>query len=138
MISVRAFVLVLCVVHSGFARGVSFDALLEHPDRFHRQRVTVKGVLEVTGSVELYLWRDAGAYRRGDVKKLVTVVQRGKDIDRSLRRRPPRAPHSDANLHWVRLTGTVDTRLHGRFGDEDFQLLLTRLETLPLPRVPQR
>ena len=138
MISVRILVILSCVAHSSLAAEISFDELLRHPARFDRREVTVKGVLEMTGSVVLNLWRDASAYRRCDLKKYMSILQRGRDIDRALRKRPLRAPHSEANLHWVAVTAIVDRRYHGMFSDEDFQLVLLRMQTLPLPPVPER
>jgi hypothetical protein len=138
MINVRIVVCLLCVAHSSLAAEVSFDDLLKHPARFDRREVTVKGVLEVTGSVVLNLWRDANAYRRCDLKKNMSLLQRGKDIDQAVRTRPLRAPHSEANLHWVKVTAIVDRRFHGMFSDEAFQLVLKHMQTLPLPPVPER
>ena len=47
------------------------------------------------------------------------------------------SPDSPANLHWVKLTGVVDTTARGRIGDEPFGLLQKKIELLPSPRLKE-
>ncbi len=132
----RSFIslgLCVCFAQGVLAAEIAFDELLSHPTSFNEQHVTVTGVADVSGG-EIALWRDPAARRRADLKKVITVLQRQDEIERALRG-DGFAPHSGANLHWVKVTGIVDTGLHGRFGDEPFQLLLEKLQVLPGPRL---
>lgn len=123
----------LALARTSFALEVPFDELLKNPARFNRQEVTIEGLFEVEGD-DNYLWRDARARKQLDWKHWIHVVP-----DLSL---PPypgtnMSPDSRANLHWVRLTGIVDTTFHGRIGDEPFGLLQKKVEVLPGPRLKQ-
>jgi len=115
------------------ATEVQFDELLKDPARFNRQQVTVKGLFEVEGD-DNYLWRDVRARQHLDWKHWIHVYP---DL-----RLPPypgtnMSPDSSANLHWVKVTGVVDTSVHGRVGDEAFGLLQKKVEVLPGRRLSQ-
>jgi hypothetical protein len=127
-------ILIACLAPTAFAAEVSFDALLSEPQRYHHRQVTVTGIAEIGGGVDFALWRDADARRRGDLKKVMTVLQRQDEMERAVRSGKGIAPHSGANLRRVKVTAIVDTDLHGRFRDEPFELLLERLQVLPGPR----
>ena len=47
------------------------------------------------------------------------------------------SPDSPANLHWVKVTGVIDTSFRGRFGTERFGLLQKKIEILPGRRLKQ-
>jgi hypothetical protein len=123
--------LIACLAPGAFAADVSFDALLSEPRRYHHRHVTVTGIAEIGGGLDFALWRDAAARRHGNLKKVITVLHRQDEMERALRSGKGIAPHSGANLRWVKITGMVDTDLRGRFGDEPFQLLLEKLQVLP-------
>ena len=131
MRSFASVLAIVCFAQTSFTAEVRFDDLMRNPSRFHQQQVTVTGLAEVGYTIEL--WRDVRARHRVDLKRVITVVQR---VDEA-RRGSVIAPHSEANLYWVKVTGIVDTHLHGRVGDEPFQLLLEHLEILPGPRERQ-
>jgi hypothetical protein len=118
---------------SQFWREVQFDDLWKNPARFNHQEVTVKGLLVVEGD-DNSLWRDADSLRLLDWKHWIHVYP-----DLSL---PPypgtnMSRDSPANLHWVKLTGVVDTTARGRIGEEPFGLLQKRIEILPGPGLKQ-
>ena len=60
-------------------------------------------------------------------------------VVQDLRKKPypgtNQSPYSAANLHWAKVTGTVDMSHHGRFGDDPFGLSLEKIEVLPGPRL---
>jgi hypothetical protein len=128
-------VFIACLASGAFAADVSFDALLSEPQRYHHRQVTVTGIAEIGGGVDFPLWHDADARRHGDLKKVITVLQRRDEMERAVRSGKGIAPHSGANLRRVKVTATVNTDLHGRFGDEPFELLLEKLQVLPGPRL---
>jgi hypothetical protein len=125
---------ILCTfVRASFGVEVQFDDLLKNPARFNHQEVTVKGLLVVEGD-DNSLWQDTESLRRLDWKHWIHVYP-----DLSL---PPypgtnMSRDSPANLHWVKLTGVVDTTARGRIGEEPFGLLQKRIEILPGPRLKQ-
>jgi hypothetical protein len=115
------------------ATEVQPDPLLDHPARFDRQEIAVKGLFEVEGD-DNYLWRDARARQHFDWKHWIHVYPH--------LRLPPypgtnMSPDSPANLHWVKVTGVVDTSVHGRVGDKPFGLLQKKVEVVPGPRLSQ-
>lgn len=124
-------ILIACLAPAAFAAEVSFDALLREPQRYRHRQVTVTGIAEIGGGMDFHLWRDADARRRGDLKKVISVLQRQDEMEHAIRSGKGVAPHSDANLRRVKVTAVLDTDLHGRFGDEPFQLLLEKLQVLP-------
>jgi hypothetical protein len=105
-----------------FAAEVSFDDLMANPARYNGERVTVKG-FAATGGDDFDLWRDLRARQRFDLKRRMSVLW-------DLREQP----NGPANLRWVKVIGIVDTRYHGRVGDENFGLIKERVEVLPGPR----
>jgi len=131
-ISLPLYCTILCAsTRASFGVEVQFDDLVKNPARFNHQEVTVKGLLVVEGDSNS-LWRDAGALRRLDWKHWIHVYP-----DLSL---PPypgtkMSPDSPANLHWVKLTGIVDTTARSRIGDESFGLSQKKIEVLPGPRL---
>lgn len=124
-------ILIACLAPAAFAGEVSFDALLSDPQRYHHRQVTVTGIAEIGGGMDFPLWREADTRRRGDLKKVMSVLQRQDEMERALRSGKGIAPHSSANLRRVKVAAIVDTDLHGRFRDEPFQLLLEKLQVLP-------
>lgn len=123
----------ILVAHLCTAAEVSFDDIVKDPARYNLQRVTVKGILEVYGD-DNELWRDTSARRRIDLNRCIHVW-----VDL---KRPPypgtnMSPDSPANLHWVKVTGIVDTSMHGRFGNERFGLFEEKIQILPGPRLKQ-
>ena len=124
---------VLILPCTTFARDVAFDDLLRNPSRYNRQRVSVTGIAEVVGD-DFELWRDEHAVKQMDLERDIRVVQ-----DLNLPPYPGTnvSRYSPVNLHWVKITGMVDTTWHGRFGFDRFGLMLDRVQILPGPRLKQ-
>ena len=128
--------LILCALLLGqtaYAREVPFDEVLSNPARYNNQQVSVKGIAEVVGD-DFELWRDERALRETNLKHQIEVVQDlglppypGTNVSR----------YSPANLHWVKVTGTVNTAWHGRFGFDSFGLILEHVQILAGPRLKQ-
>ena len=110
---------------------VEFDDLVRNPADFEGRTVSVKGVAE-DGGDRIGIYRDVEARRRVDLRKFFLAY---------LRRDAPNYPGTNmghyvyANAHWVKVTGVVDRRLRGRFGDEPFGLRLKKLAVLPGDRL---
>jgi hypothetical protein len=113
------------------ATELQFDELVKNPARFNGQQVTVKGLFEVGGD-DNDLWRDAAARRELNWKRWIHVYP---DLRRPGYRGTNLSPDSPANLHWVMLTGIVDTSLHGLVGNEPFGIVEKKIEVLPGPRL---
>ena len=125
--------LIICMLalsQSAFAAEVQFDDLRANFKHYDGRQVTVKGILEVAGN-DNYLYRDIQAREHQRVWIHVLPDLNRPDSAGGL------APDAPANLHWVKITGTVDVSFHGHFGNEPFGLRQTRLEVLPGPRLKQ-
>jgi hypothetical protein len=115
------------------AREVPFDDVIRAPERFNRQHVTVTGLIE-TGGDDHVLWRDVSALKRQDLERSIHVWP---DLNLPPYPDTNMSPDSPANLHWVKLTGIIDTSIHGRFGTERFGMTLEKIQILPGPRLKQ-
>ena len=110
---------------------VSFDELVTHPERFNGRKVSTVGIAE-DGGDRICLYRDLDTRRRISLAKTFVAY-----IPATL----PNYPRTNmghyayANARWVRVTGVVDTRIHGRWGDERFGLRLQSLTLLPRRRL---
>ena len=123
--------LLLVVTPSHAAIEVSFDELKKNPARFHGKTVNVTGLIEI-GGIRNNLWRDAHARRGDDCKTAITVLDHPGFYPGT-----NKSARSSANLHFVVVTGIVDTGYHGMFGGESFGILLKKLHVLPAPRQKQ-
>jgi hypothetical protein len=121
----------ILISSSCLAREVPFDDVIRNPERFNRQRVTVTGLIE-TGGDDHELWRDVSALKHRDLERSIHVWP---DLSRPPYPGTNMSPDSPANLHWVKLTGIVDTSIHGRFGTERFGMTLEKIQILPSPRL---
>jgi hypothetical protein len=111
------------------AREVPFATFVKHPSKFHGQRITLMGFLEVGGS-ENYLWGSPDALRRIDVKHVVTLYY---PPSRPGFRGTNYPPDIRANRHWVRVTGIAHAVCYGRLNrkeicmdQEHIQVVLSR------------
>jgi hypothetical protein len=128
------FIAFLILISSScLAREVPFDDVIRHPERFDRQRVTVRGLLE-TGGDDHELWRDVSALKHQDLDRSIHVWP---DLSRPTYPGTNMSPDSPANLHWVKLTGIIDMSIHGRFGTERFGMTLEKIEILPGRRLKE-
>jgi len=112
-----------------FAADVNFDDLVNNPARFDRRTVTISGLADVEGD-GFWVWRDAQALKSVDLKGGIFIaheIPRGAEF----------SPYAHANLHFVRVTGMVDTRIHGHLGMDPFSIVLKKVEVLPGPRQRQ-
>jgi hypothetical protein len=107
--------------------------VIRHPERFNRQHVTVTGLIE-TGGDDHELWRDVSALKHRDLERSIHVWP---DLSRPTYPGTNMSPDSPANLHWVKLTGIIDTSIHGRFGTERFGMTLEKIQILPGPRLKE-
>jgi len=112
-----------------FAAEVKFDDLVDNPTRFDRKRVTITGLADVEGD-GFWVWRDGRALRCVDVKRAIFIAY-------EIPAKAAISPYAHANLHFVRVTGTVDTRIHGHLGMDPFSIVLEKVEVLPGPRQKQ-
>jgi hypothetical protein len=112
-----------------FAAEVQFDDVIKNPSRFNHQRVTVTGLAEVQGDT-FDLWRDARACKEVDNKHYMFVAQHFPAGAR-------RNPCEYANLHFVKVTGFIETSIHGHLGMDPCSLVLEHVEVLPGPRLKQ-
>lgn len=110
---------------------VRFDELVTHPERFNGRKVSTVGVAE-DGGDRIYLYRDLDTRRRISLAKTFVAY-----IPAKLPNYPGTnmGHYAYANARWVRVTGVVDMRIHGRWGDERFGLRLQSLTLLPRPRL---
>lgn len=113
------------------AAEVQFADLYKTPARFSGTKVTVRGLVEVDGDY-IYVWPDAATCKRQDFKRSIFVVQ---DLRKDPYPGTNLSPYSPANLHWAKVTGTVNMSYHGLFGDLPFGLRLGKIEVLPGPRL---
>ena len=113
------------------AEDVSFDELVGHPERFNGRRISAVGIAE-DGGDRIYLYRDVEVRRRVDLARtFVAYIPR----DFPNYRGTNMGHFAYANARWVRVTGVIDTRIHGRWGTERFGLRLERLSLLGRPRL---
>ena len=125
--------LIICILalrQSALVAEVQFDDLRANFIRYDGQQVTVKGILEVPGN-DSYLYRDIQGRERQHVWIHVLPDLNRPDSAGGL------APDAPANLHWVKVTGVIDTSFHGHFGNEPFGLRQTKIKVLPGPRLKQ-
>jgi len=114
-----------------FAGSVNFDELVAHPERFNGKKVSSVGIAE-DGGDRVCLYRDIDVRRRLDFTRTF-VAYVAPEV--------PNYPGTNmghyvyANARWVSVTGIVDTRIHGRWGDERFGLRLQSLTLLAKPRL---
>jgi hypothetical protein len=125
--------LFVSVNSAALSAEVSFDEITRHPERFHRKRVTVRGLAEGGGDA-IELWRDVRARTRNDLKRDHIYVRYPLDIGDPHSTIPP---FGYAHLRFVKITGVIDTNAHGLSGTEPFTLFLKHLEVLPGPRQRQ-
>lgn len=97
------------VAHTCVAAEVKFDDVVNNPSRFDRKRVTITGLADVEGD-GFWVWRDGRALERVDVKRAIFIAY-------EIPRHAVISPYAHANLHFVKVTGTIDTRIHGHLGD---------------------
>lgn len=121
------------ITFSCLAREVEFDDVVRNPERFNRQHITVKGLLQ-TGGDDHELWWDVSALKHVDLDCAIHVWP---DLSRPTYPGTNMSPDSPANLHWVKLTGIVDTSIRGRFGMERFGMTLEKIQILPGRRLKE-
>ena len=112
-----------------FGSETVFDDVVKHPSRFNHKRVTVRGLADVGGD-EFALWRDARALKHADLKHYICIAVQ-------FRRGATRNPYEYANLHFVKVTGVVDTDIHCFGGTDPFAIRLERVEVLPGKRLKE-
>lgn len=131
LLAISIAVSTLALADAILAGNVRFDELVAHPERFNGRRISVVGVAE-DGGDRIDVYRDIEARRGIDLAKAFMAYI------------PPEFPNYPgtnmghyvyANARWVRVTGVVDTRIRGRWGDERFGLRLQSLTLLPKPRL---
>jgi hypothetical protein len=110
---------------------VRFDELVRHPERFNGKTVSVVGVAE-DGGDRLGIYRDVDVRRRVDLRHFFSAY-----IPREFPNYPGTnmGHYAYANARWIRVKGTVDTRIRGRWGTDRFGLRLQSLTLLPRPRL---
>ncbi len=124
--------------HATSVPEVTFQELFANPPKYDRKRVTIRGIADAGGGL-LWIWRDAKAWR--DLEQC--LKSRKPDCDNQGAvfipyQTPPRADtglYDHVNARWARVTGILDTRIHGHLGGDPFSIVLERLEVLPGPRV---
>ena len=109
--------------------GSEFEQLFENPSAFNHKRVTITGIADSVGD-NFWVWRDAAAYRHAEAKGAIFIVC-------NLPVTAVRSPSEYANAHWVKVTGIIDTSVHGHFGMDPFSLVTQRVEVLPGPRLQE-
>jgi hypothetical protein len=128
-------------VHNGSAANppeVAFQELFKNPAKYDRKRVTIRGIADADGGL-LWIYRDVKAWR--DLEQCLESRKRDCDDTGTIfvpYDTPPRAErglYDHVNARWVRVTGILDTRLHGHLGGDPFSIVLDKLEVLPGPRV---
>jgi hypothetical protein len=120
---------IIGIAHVCVADEVAFDEVVKNPSRFDHRRVTITGLADVEGD-GFWVWRDGRALQRVDEKGSIFIAY---EI-------PPhavRSPYDHANLHFVKVTGIIDTRIHGHLGMDPFSLVLEHVEVLPGSRQKQ-
>ena len=117
---------ILGVAHASFGADLTFEDIFANPARFNHKRVTITGLADVGGDA-FWVWRDAKAWRHVEDKGAIFVACRipaGAVV----------SPYDYANARFVRVTGTIDTSIHGHLGMDPFSLVLERVEVRPGPR----
>ncbi len=120
-------VAIFASAHVALAAEVKFEQLFANPAKFNRKRVTITGIADSVGD-NFWVWRDAAAYRHAEDKGAIFIVF-------DLPVTAIRSPYEYANAHFVKVTGAIDTSIHGHFGMDPFSLVLERVEVLPGPRL---
>jgi hypothetical protein len=113
-----------------FAADLPFNEVLKNYSTLNSRRVTLVGLAQVEGA-DFYLW-DLRDRRHKHLKRAISVLW-----DTRLPNYPPGSNISHytyLSFRPVRVTGLVDTRFHGRWGDIPFGLDLEHIEVLPGPR----
>lgn len=95
-------ILLLSLVTASAAQ-VALDLVLAHPNKYHGQRVTVRGFARVDGE-SFVLYRDVASAKRLDVRALSVAQRRNRPL------------HDQLNNRWVIATGVVDAKAHGLWG----------------------
>lgn len=108
---------------------VPFEDVAKNPSQFNHKRITVRGLADV-GGVEFALWRDEGALKHANLKQYIC-------IDVRFPRGVTRNPYEYANLHFVKVTGIVDTTIHCSMNADPFAIRLERVDILPGDRLRQ-
>ena len=120
-------ILLIASASASLAADVPFSDVLKNYAALQGRRVTLVGLAEVAGA-DFYLWNLQDRHHK-DSKRAISVLW---DM------RVPNYPagsnvshYTYLNLRRVRITGTVDIRFHGRWGDIPFGIDLERVEVLP-------
>jgi hypothetical protein len=109
------------------AADLSVDEVLQNYRGLGNRRVTFVGLAEVEGD-DFYIW-DLSDKHHKDLKRTVSVWW-----NMRLPNYPPGsniAHYTYLNLRRVRISGRIDTRFHGRWGDIPFGVILDKVEALP-------
>ena len=120
------------------APQVTFSELFKHPANYDRKRVTITGIADADGGL-LWVWKDVKAWR--DLEQCLESRKRDCDSKGAIfvvydtPARSERGLYDHVNARWIRVTGVLDTRIHGHLGGDPFSIVLEKLEVLPGPRV---
>lgn len=109
------------------AADLSIDEVLRKYRSLGNRRITFVGLAEVEGA-DFYVW-DLRDKHHKDLKWTVSVVW-----NMRLPNYPPGSNISHytyLNLRRVRISGRIDSRFHGRWGDIPFGIILDRVAALP-------
>jgi hypothetical protein len=109
---------------------VPFNDVLKSYSTLNGRRVTLVGLAQVEGA-DFYLWNLHDTHHK-DLKRAISVLW-----DTRLPNYPPGSNISHytyLSFRPVRVTGLIDTRFHGRWGDIPFGLALERVEVLAAAR----
>lgn len=116
-----AVCIVLALVQAGLAVPTSdFKELLADPRAFNGKRVTLIGVAEIGGD-EFFLYPDEHARRVGDSGVFISSLNN--------------VTFQRFNNYWLKVTGIVNANTHGPLGTDPCEVMLDRLEPLPLPPI---
>jgi hypothetical protein len=116
----------VAVAQLSSAAETKFANIFANPSRFNHKRVTITGLADVGGDA-FWVWRDAKAWRHAEDKGAIFVAYK-------IPAEATVSPYDYANARFVRVTGTIDTSIHGHLGMDPFSLVLERVEVLPGPR----
>ena len=109
------------------AADLSVDEVLQNYRGLGNRRITFVGLAEVEGD-DFYIWDLSDKQHKG-LKRTVSVWW-----NMRLPNYPPGsniAHYTYLNLRRVRISGRIDTRFHGRWGDIPFGVILDTVEALP-------
>ncbi len=113
----------LSIISFAAAPAVNIQSLLADPKIYEVKRITVEGIARVDGDY-VTIYPDSIAATKSDFSKGV-----------SIRGRADAPSYQRLNYHWVRVTGVVNTRLHGPYDAFPFELLSERIESLDRPPI---